>query len=215
MIMAWLFGIIFIVLFVILFLYLRRRRAELVAEEEARAQAFFELIHGEAHQGVAPEAAEANPSWEAGCFESAPSADAVQPAVPAIAFAPPPPVPQSMPMPAGDDGGGGPVYLDKPSLLIWRWLRTALPGHECFARGSLRRVVGRDRAKKDMLLDFVICDGACRVVAVVDLARRHQDAAVTRFKDDVLAEVGVRYACWDATQLPDRDFVQAWVAGEA
>lgn len=212
--MAWLFGIIFIVLFAILVLYLRRRRAELVAEEEARAQAFFELIHGEALQGVAPEAAEANPSWEAGRFGAAPSADAVQPA---IAFAPPSPVPQSMPMPAGEDGvgAGGPVYLDKPSLLVWRWLRTALPGHECFARGSLRRVVGRDRAKKDMLLDFVICDGACRVVAVVDLARRHQDAAITRFKEDVLAEAGVRYACWDATQLPDRDVVQAWVRGEA
>lgn len=215
--MAWLFGIIFIVLFAILFLYLRRRRAELVAEEEARAQAFFELIHGEALQGVAPEAAEADPSREADRSGSAPSPGALRKAAPAIAFAPPPPVSQSLPMPAGEDGvgAGGPVYLDKPSLLVWRWLRTALPGHECFARGSLRRVVGRDRAKKDMLLDFVICDGACRVVAVVDLARRHQDAAITRFKEDVLAEAGVRYACWDATQLPDRDVVQAWVRGEA
>lgn len=206
--MGWLFSVIFFVLFVVLFLYLRRRRAELAEEEDARAQAFFDLVHGERGQGVVPEA-----SPVGDIAVQVPASRVQAPERPPMDYAPPPPpvLDASSERTAFDESATGPVYLERPYLLVWRWLRMALPEHECFARGSLRRVVGRDRAQKDMMVDFVICDAACRVVAVVDLERRGQEGSVHRFKRELLNEAGVRYACWSASQLPERDEVREWI----
>ncbi len=205
--MAWLFTFIFIAALAGLFYYVRRRREELREAEEARAQAFLMEMHGRRGGDVVMDSSAAGlPEVSSILVRHAREEDS--PRVP-MDFTPAPErEPEVRPR------AGGPVYLERSHLIVWRWLKTALPGHEIFARGSLRRVVGKDRAQKDMLLDFVICDAELRVAGVVDLERARQDLAANRLKREMLDEVGVRYACWNASQLPDKQFLREWLMAQ-
>ncbi|WP_230968954.1 hypothetical protein [Nitrogeniibacter aestuarii] len=205
--MAWLFTFIFIAAFAGLFYYLRRRREELREAEEARAQAFLMEMHGRRGGDVMMDSP-ATGSPAVSSIVAAHAREAEISRVP-MGFTP---VPEREP--DVRPSAIGPVYLERSHLIVWRWLKTALPGHEIFARGSLRRVVGKDRAQKDMLLDFVICDAELRVAGVVDLERARQDLAANRLKREMLDEVGVRYACWNASQLPDKQFLREWLMAQ-
>ncbi len=185
--MEWFFLIAVLLVFVGLIFWLRERRAAQRDAERAREEAF--LLQMASARGAAsqPRAAPA-------------PGTAIQP------DADPPPadhleaVPERRP------------YLDRRYRVVYFWLKAGLPNHEIIPRGSLRRVVGREQVGKDMLLDFLICDPALSVVAVVDLERGAADAAATRFKKELLEGAGVRYACWPADALPDKSTLPVWLA---
>jgi len=203
--MAWLLTFACMAAFVGLFFYLRRRREEQREAEDARAQAFLiEMGGAQGGQGGASEPERSSPSMprapahDAAAHSGVMTTSEERPVMDAPATAP-------------ATAARGPVYLERSHQVVWHWLKASLPGYEIFARGSLRRVVGKDRVQKDMLLDFVICDARLRVAGVVDLERPRQDPAAQRFKREVLDEVAVRYACWNAAQLPGKTFVREWL----
>ena len=108
--------------------------------------------------------------------------------------------------------GQGRPYLDRRHALVFRWLRTSLPDHEVLPRASLRRVVGRERVEKDMMLDFALCNPALEVVAVVDLDLGEHATAAFDFKREALEAVGVKYARWNPERLPGREALLAWIS---
>lgn len=136
-----------------------------------------------------------------------------------LAAAPkPPPDPVRAAPPAGTAGLGvaarvvppaaatlaaGPgAYLPAPAAGVFRLLRAALPGHEIFPGGSLRRVLGPLAPGKDLPVDFVVCTADLRPVAVVDLAAPDDLPPVVTLKAERLASAGLAYARWDGAALP-------------
>lgn len=115
-----------------------------------------------------------------------------------------------VPLPASASAvGAAPAgtYLSEPSARAFRLLKSALPGHEIFPRGSLRRVLGPLAPGKDLKVDFVLCSADLRPVAVVDLAAPDDLAPVIALKAERLAAAGVAYARWDADALPSANEV--------
>ncbi|QID18123.1 hypothetical protein G3580_11035 [Nitrogeniibacter mangrovi] len=185
--MSWLLLLVVVVVFALLVVVLRKRRDAQREAEEARAQAFLMQVQGAAAAiGAGTEAIVSG----------------------AMAAATETPDDTEVAMPAS-----GPTYLDRHHQIVWRWLRAGLPGCEVFARGSLRRIVGRERLQKDLLLDFVICNEGFEVLAVVDLAREGRTEAERNHKSQLLAQRGVRYVCWSAERLPDQTTLSAWIGG--
>ena len=182
--MAWLFLALVLALFVGVAIYVRERRADQREAEQAREAAFLLDVTG----GVAADA-------DAPSARLAAGDDNVAEAV--------------APVPVAGAGRG---YLDRSHAVVYRWLRTQLPDYEVFPRASLRRVAGRGRVGKDLMLDFALCNAALEVVAVVDLNGDAAGASVAAFKRDVLDEVGVKYALWDPRHLPDRQALIDWIS---
>jgi len=185
-----------LVLVGLVFMLRQRREAQRTAEHE-RAQAFLMSLQGAAFMPEAPQPNTETPSvgpWSGPFSEG-------MPAVRALGATIEPPA----------ASGRRPGYLDHRHQVVWRWLRTGLPETEIFARGSLRRVVGRERVQKDMMLDFVICNAQFEVLAAVDLEKSGQADPGARFKQMLLEEAGVLYANWNAAQLPDQSALRRWL----
>ncbi len=215
--MGWMLVVLVVIVFVALFFYLRKRRVEQREAEDARAQAFLmEMQRTRVTNEVAPEADSVAASGRVDVSEPQSSGGGarIHEATTSIE--------EDVAQPTPGSGRG---YLNRTHQIVWRWLRAGLPEHEIFARGSLRRVVGRDRIEKDMRLDFVVCNADFEVLAAIDLGREGSHDMSSRdlsghdvsraTKRDALAAVGVRYACWDASHLPDKAFLVRWVNGEA
>lgn len=196
--MEWLFLFGVVLVFVGLFFWIRERRARHRDAERAREEAFLMQLAGVS--GAKPSNDETSPSHSAPPHATDPAPGDVHVDAPRVAestgaLSSPPSSP----------------YLDNRHRVVYFWLKTGLPTHEIIPRGSLRRVVGRAQVSKDMLLDFVICDAALAVVAVVDLDRGPEGAAAARFKKELLEAAGVRYACWPASALPDKATLPIWL----
>lgn len=195
--MAWIFFFISVLAVVWLTLLVRRRRRDHLEAEQARAMAFL------MENGGAGAAADAAPVPVVASPAAAPGGDAAGPARTPLAAT------------AGAGAGSGASrrpYLDGAPLAAFLRLKAALPGHEIFPRGSLRRAAGLDAIDKDVLLDFVICTAALEPVAVVDLARGPKSVA-DPVKRDTLQRAGVRYACWRREALPEVAAITAWIEG--
>lgn len=166
---------------VVIWLLLRARNKLRQASEQARARelAFMEGL-GRQQERVPPAAPAA----------LAPAPLALSPASASAAAA----------APSG-------AYLSEPSARAFRLLKSALPGHEIFPRGSLRRVLGPLAPGKDLEVDFVLCSADLRPVAVVDLVAPDDLAPVIVLKAERLAAAGVAYARWNADALPSADEV--------
>jgi hypothetical protein len=191
-----------IVLFVVLVLagmvvMLRKRREEQRAAEHERAQAFMMSLQGANLMSVPADVTTASSTTS---LPAAPFSEDMPDTGSAAAVAKP------WTVPAVRRG-----YLDHRHQVVWHWLRTGLPEAEIFARGSLRRVVGSERVRKDMMLDFVICNAQLEVLAAVDLEKSGQVDPGASFKRMLLEEVGVRYANWNAAQLPDQRVLRRWI----
>ncbi|MFV0662883.1 hypothetical protein [Denitromonas sp.] len=186
--MAWIFFFISVLAVVWLTLLVRRRRRDHLEAEQARAMAFL-MENGGA--GAAAGAADTP-------MDASRAVVAGQAAPPLTT--------------AANPGAPRRPYLDGVPLAAFLRLKAALPGHEIFPRGSLRRASGLDAIDKDMLLDFVICTAALEPVAVVDLARGPK-SAVDPVKRDTLLRAGVRYACWRREDLPEAAAITAWIEG--
>lgn len=184
-----------LVLVGLVFMLRQRREAQRAAEHE-RAQAFLMSLQGAA---FTPEAEQLK-------TESLPAGPSTGPFSEGMSGAP---ATGAATEPAAS--GPRPGYLDHRHQVVWRWLRTGLPETEIFARGSLRRVVGRERVQKDMMLDFVICNAQFEVLAAVDLEKSGQADPGARFKQMLLEEAGVLYANWNAAQLPDQSALRRWL----
>jgi len=180
----------------LVFMLRQRREAQRAAEHE-RAQAFLMSLQGVA---FTPEAEQLK-------TESPPVVPSTGPFSEGMSGAP---ATGAATEPAAGSGRK-PGYLDHRHQVVWRWLRTGLPETEIFARGSLRRVVGRERVQKDMMLDFVICNAQFEVLAAVDLEKSGQADPGARFKQMLLEEAGVLYANWNAAQLPDQSALRRWL----
>lgn len=196
--MEWLLLFAVMLVFVGMFYWIRERRAAHRDAEQARAESF--LMQMASVSAAAPPTNQTPLKASEPAPVSAPEADGsprtpLRAAEAAVAASAP----------------SGPQYLDHRHRVVYFWLKMGLPNYEILPRGSLRRVVGREQASKDMLLDFVICDAALSVVAVVDLDRGPEGAAAVRFKKVLLQSVGVRYACWPAEALPDKSTLPFWL----
>ena len=198
----WLFLFAILLVFVGVFFWVRERRAAHRDAEKAREEAF--LIQMASASRGAPRPDDPPAPHNASPPANAPIAPAAERQMAAPARA------------AGSSDAAkppaGPPYLDHRHRVVYFWLKTGLPKHEIIPRGSLRRVVGREQADKDMLLDFVICDASLAVMAVVDLDRGPDSAAAVRFKKALLETAGVRYACWPAEALPDKSTLPVWLS---
>jgi len=197
--MEWII-VLFVVLVVAgLVVMLRQRREAQRAAEHERAQAFMMSLQGvslgSASKGLASNSPGPGPV-------TAPLSDGMSNAARGGASSRTEPV-------------AGRGYLEHRHQVVWHWLRTGLPDAEIFARGSLRRVVGRDRVQKDMMLDFVICNAQFEVLAAVDLEKSGQSDPGANFKRMLLEEAGVRYANWNPAQLPDQRDLRSWIEGRA
>ncbi len=200
--MSWLLLLLVVVVFASLAYVLHRRRVSHREDELAREQAFLMEMHEAGLMGGAGE--------PAATTEGAVSASTQINAPDVPVEDAPPSLPEDDATPVSGSGRG---YLERSHQVVWRWLRTGLPDCEIFARGSLRRVVGRERVQKDMRLDFVICNEDFEVLAAVDLTKPGREVPAAELKRHLLSQVGVRYACWDASHLPDRATLTRWLGG--
>jgi hypothetical protein len=111
-------------------------------------------------------------------------------------------------------------FLGQSETLIYRLLKAGIPDHDIFANVTLASVIGggneqEARRLSPYRLDFVVCDKAMQVVAVVEMeaAGGMQAAGEKRFKADNLKAAGVRLVYFDAVRLPRRDEMRALVCG--
>lgn len=104
-------------------------------------------------------------------------------------------------------------YLSMEHGRAYRLLRVALPDHDVFPRASLRRILGPLAPGKDLRVDFVICAGEFRPVAVVDLIGAEDLPPVVALKSERLAAAGVGYARWDGQSLPSPEEVATSLLG--
>jgi hypothetical protein len=105
------------------------------------------------------------------------------------------------------------AYLSAQNARAFRLLKTALPQHEIFPRGSLRRILGPLAPGKDLKVDFVVCSAEFRPVAVVDLVAPDDLPPVVALKTERLAAAGVAYARWDGQDLPSAASVAETLLG--
>jgi len=172
----------------------RRKAARRQAESKARFERLFDF-----REPAGPSA----PAAKAGGSPEGAVADTPRPADPAAA----------------------PRFLGAPETLAYLLLKTGMPDHEVFARVSLAAIVGMPAAGADREtqvrrlsryhLDFLICDREMRIVAAIDLdAGGSADTpGERRFKADRLRDAGVRLIRLNASSLPRRDEIRAWVCG--
>lgn len=196
--MAWIFFFIAVLAMIWLALLVRRRRRDHMEAEQAREMAFLMENAGPGRDAVGG----AGPNASSAVTPLArPDEDADGTAARPVAV-------------HTGRAAGAPrrPYLDGVPLAAFQRLKAALPQHEIFPRGSLRRAAGLDAIDKDMLLDFVICTPALAPVAVVDLARGPAKR-IDSVKRDTLRQAGVRYACWQRDALPEAAQIARWVSG--
>ena len=112
-------------------------------------------------------------------------------------------------------------FLGQRETLIYRLLKAGIPDHEVFANATLATVVGPKNEQEarrlvQCRLDFVVCDKAMQIVAVVEMesADGMQAAGERRFKADSLKVAGVRLVHIDTAKLPRRDEIRALVCGQ-
>jgi uncharacterized protein DUF2726 len=148
---------------------------------------------------------------------AAPLAAPLQAGAPAPDAAPPGAKQASPPAPAFPKGR----FLGQRETLVYRLLKAGIPDHEVFANATLATVVGgkneqETRRLAQYRLDFVVCDKAMQVVAVVEMeaAGGIQAAGEQRFKTDSLKAAGIRLVHVDAGKLPRRDEIHALVCGQ-
>jgi hypothetical protein len=111
-------------------------------------------------------------------------------------------------------------FLGQTETLVYRLLKAGIPDHEVFANVSLAAVIG---AKSDQEarrlaqyhLDFVVCDKAMHVIAVVEMesAGGLQATGEQRFKADTLKAAGIHLVQLSRSALPRREEVRALVCG--
>jgi hypothetical protein len=191
--MSWLFLLLVLAaVAAVVYLVRQRHRAQREAEHE-RAQAFLMALNGVGGAG--------QPVSSTGAGRGAAAAVPVTEVAQEAAVAPA----------SCAEDAPGPSYLERRHQVVWRWLRAGLPECEIFARGSLRRIVGREQLDKDMMLDFVVCNADFEVLAAIDLEKGNRSDAAGAFKRRQLAGVGVRYACWNPAELPTQEALVAWV----
>jgi hypothetical protein len=116
-------------------------------------------------------------------------------------------------------------FLGKAESLLYYLLKSGLPDAEIFAGVSLARVLGaagdgRDREQQvrrlsQYHLDFVVCDKAMRVVAVVEVGTAAGAGAAgdQRFKSDLLKQAGIRVVRINPAELPRREQIGSLVNG--
>lgn len=144
---------------------------------------------------------------------------------PAPLAAEPSPAAKAPPAPAPAQPVAAERFLGKAESLLYYLLKSGLPDAEVFAGVSLARVLGvagnsRDREQQlrrlsQYQLDFVVCDKAMRVVAVVEVetAAGAGAAGDQRFKSDMLKQAGIRVVRINPAELPRREQIGAIVNG--
>ncbi len=117
--------------------------------------------------------------------------------------------------------------LDAAQTVLYYLLKNALPDHEVMPQLTLASVLdmpgvaGSEREQRMRGLtqhtaDFVVCNKALQVVAVIDLLDQEPPAALTApadFKSRCLAQAGIRHLRLTRKNLPKRDAVRALVLG--
>lgn len=98
----------------------------------------------------------------------------------------------------------------------------ALPGHYIFPQVALSGLIeasstNKQKAHGDRLriaqqrADFVVCDAACEVVAVVELDDRTHLAQKDRLRDSRLEQAGIRTIRFQSKNKPAADAIRAAV----
>ncbi|HEY6858748.1 MAG TPA: DUF2726 domain-containing protein [Pseudolabrys sp.] len=112
-------------------------------------------------------------------------------------------------------------FLGQSETLVYRLLKAGISDHEVFANATLASVLGAKseqeaRRLAQYRLDFVVCDKAMHVVAVVEMeaAGSLQAAAEQRFKADSLNAAGIRLVRVNAAALPRREEMRGLVCGQ-
>jgi hypothetical protein len=105
-------------------------------------------------------------------------------------------------------------------------LVAALPAHYIFPQVAIGALIvpsstNKQLAHADRLrvaqqrVDFVVCDAACEVVAVVELDDRLHNAARDRRRDERLLQGGIRTVRFQSKNRPDRVVIRDAVLGDA
>lgn len=112
-------------------------------------------------------------------------------------------------------------FLGQPQTLVYRLLRAAIPDHEIFANVALSSVLNSKNEQEARRLaayhlDFVVCDKAMHVVAVVEMEAGGglQAASEQHFKAESLKAAGIRLVRIDGARPPRREEIRALVCGQ-
>jgi very-short-patch-repair endonuclease len=106
--------------------------------------------------------------------------------------------------------------LSPPEQELYLKLVDALPDHIVLAQVAFSQMIrvegGNDRENfrkrltaRQKVADFVVCDRAFRVVAVVECDDSSHDAEKDRKRDEIVKEAGAPTIRWRATKLPNRE----------
>jgi Protein of unknown function (DUF2726) len=117
--------------------------------------------------------------------------------------------------------------LDPAQTVLYYVLKNGLPDHEVMPRVGLAQVLDvpaevadsereqRLRSLAQHTVDFVVCNKALQVVAVIDLPVQ-EPALMTPaqdFKSRIFSQAGIRYLRLSRKALPKRDAVRVLVLG--
>lgn len=125
--------------------------------------------------------------------------------------------------------GGSRFKLKSPLLGVraqelYRLLVQALPDHVILAEVAFSQMIkvsgGTDRedfrkflTARQKVADFVVCDKAFSVVAVVELDDSTHSAAKDAKRDEIIREAGSKTIRWNVSRLPNADAIRRQVLG--
>lgn len=106
--------------------------------------------------------------------------------------------------------------LSQPEQVLYFRLAQALPEHVTLAQVGLSRILGVKKGNNPMewlnrinrmSADFVVCNKASNVIAVIELDdsshQREDRKKADQKKDKALASAGIRMIRWNAKEIPD------------
>lgn len=115
------------------------------------------------------------------------------------------------------------VLLSAPEQAMYFKLRTGLPDHIILAQVAFSQMIGAKGGSKSersskwgsakqSVADFVICDKAFNIIAVVELDDKTHKAEKDEARDQILLEAGIQTIRWKAVNLPDEEEIKQKVS---
>lgn len=114
--------------------------------------------------------------------------------------------------------------LSAPEQELYRLLVQALPDHVILAQVAFSQMItveGEDQNENfrkrltasQKVADYVVCDKAFDVVAVVELDDSTHSAAEDEKRDEIVSEAGSKTVRWNVSRLPRPDEIRRRILG--